>query len=138
MKTRRSKNCRQNDFLRGLFKSCSFKSRCYSRDNAGMASISDLSDKILETFSDLQDIQISHEVKKDKNIKQIIVETKKNMMIVLIIGFLGTIVLGLVVLERLLFLSRKSTMRLESFKIVNFDVSIFYNQEDEIGEIARR
>ena len=42
-----------------------------------MASISDLADKILETFSDLQDIQISQEVKKDKSIKQIIVETKR-------------------------------------------------------------
>ena len=101
------------------------KATIYSRDNAGMASISDLSDKILETFSDLQDIQISHEVKKDKNIKQIIVETKKNMMIVLIIGFLGTIVLGLLSLERLHCLSRKSMMRLESFKIVTL-TSVFF------------
>ena len=113
------------------------KATIYSRDNAGMASISDLSDKILETFSDLQDIQISHEVRKDKNIKQIIVETKKNMMIVLIIGFLGTIVLGLVVPGKIALPFKKINDAIRELQDCNFDVSIFYNQEDEIGEIAR-
>ena len=101
------------------------KATIYSRDNAGMASISDLSDKILETFSDLQDIQISQEVKKDKNIKQIIVETKKNMMIVLIIGFLGTIVLGLLFRGKLRCHLKKLMMRLGNFKIVTLTFLFF-------------
>ena len=71
------KNSGKNDLLRRLLKLVLSKATIYSRDNAGMASISDLADKILETFSDLQDIQISQEVKKDKSIKQIIVETKE-------------------------------------------------------------
>jgi len=113
------------------------KATIYSRDNAGVASISDLADKILETFSDLQDIQISQEVKKDKNIKQIIVETKKNMMIVLIIGFLGTIVLGLVVPGKIALPFKKINDAIRELQDCNFDVSIFYNQDDEIGEMAR-
>ena len=112
------------------------KATIYSRDNAGMASISDLADKILETFSDLQDIQISQEVKKDKSIKQIIVETKKNMMIVLIIGFLGTIVLGLVIPGKIALPFRKINDAIRELQDCNFDVSIFYNQDDEIGEMA--
>ena len=113
------------------------KATIYSRDKMGMASIAELADKILDTFSDLQDIQIIQAVERDKKFKKIISETKKNMMITLIIGFLGTIILGLVVPGQIALPFKKIKDAIRELQDCNFDVSIYYKQEDEIGEIAR-
>ena len=113
------------------------KATIYSRDNLGLATVSEIADKILETFSDLQDMQMSQEREKDKAIKEIISETKRNMMIVLIIGFLGTIVLGLVVPGKIALPFKKINDAIRELQDCNFDVSIYYKQQDEIGEIAR-
>ena len=80
---------------------------------------------------------MSQEREKDKAIKEIISETKRNMMIVLIIGFLGTIVLGLVVPGKIALPFKKINDAIRELQDCNFDVSIYYKQEDEIGEIAR-
>ena len=109
----------------------------HSRDNLGVTSISELADKILDTFSELQDIQIIQAVERDKKVKNIINETKRNMMISLIIGFLGTIILGLVVPGKIALPFRKIKDAIRELQDCNFDVSIYYNQDDEIGEIAR-
>ena len=113
------------------------KAAFYSRDNAGMASIGDLADKILDTFSELQDIQLYQSVRRDKKIKQVINETKRNMMITLIIGFLGTIILGLVIPGKIALPFKKIKDAIRELQDCNFDVSIYYNQDDEIGEIAK-
>ena len=63
------------------------KASLFHRDRVGVASISELSDKILDAFSKLQDIQYTQGMKRDKKIKEIINKTKRNMMITLIIGF---------------------------------------------------
>ena len=102
-----------------------------------MANISDLADKILEAFSDFQDVQYAHSEQRDKKIRKIIRETKKNMMISLIIGFLGTIILGLVVPGKIALPFKKINDAIRELQDCNFDVSIYYNQDDEIGEIAR-
>jgi len=73
------------------------KASLFHRDNIGMTSIGDLADKILDAFSEFQDIQFFQNVERDKKIKKIINETKRKMMITLIIAFLWTISLGLVI-----------------------------------------
>lgn len=108
----------------------------FHRDTVGMASIAELSDKILDAFSEFQDIQYFQSVERDKKIKDIVDETKRNMMITLIIGFLGTIILGLVVPGKIALPFKKIKDAIRELQECNFDVSIYYNQEDEIGEIA--
>jgi len=113
------------------------KASLFHRDKIGMASVGELADKILDAFSEFQDIQYFQSVERDKKIKEIIKETKKNMMIVLIIGFLATIILGLVVPGKIALPFKKIKDAIRELQDCNFDVSIYYSQDDEIGEIAR-
>lgn len=113
------------------------KSSLFQRDNAGLATVSELSDKILDTFSEFQDIQYFQSLERDRQIKTIISETKRNMMITLIIGFLGTIILVLVIPGKIALPFKKIMDAIRELQDNNFDVSIYYNQDDEIGEIAR-
>jgi PAS domain-containing protein len=113
------------------------KASLFHRDNIGMASIGDLADKILDAFSEFQDIQYFQSVERDEKIKKIIKETKRNMMITLIISFLGTIILGLVVPGKIALPFKKIKDAIRELQDCNFDVSIYYSQDDEIGEIAR-
>ena len=113
------------------------KAAFYGRDNVGMSSIADLADKILDSFSELQDAQLGQSIERGKSIKKIINETKRNMMITLIIGFLGTIILGLVVPTKIALPFKKIKDAIRELQECNFDVSIYYNQDDEIGDLAR-
>lgn len=109
----------------------------FHRDTMGMSSIAELADKILDAFSEFQDIQYFQSVERDKKIKDIVEETKKNMMITLIIGFLGTIILGLIIPGKIALPFKKIKDAIRELQECNFDVSIYYNQRDEIGEIAQ-
>ena len=102
-----------------------------------MTSIGDLADKILESFSEFQDIQFYQNVERDKKMKKIINETKRKMMITLIIAFLWTIILGLVIPGKIALPFKKIKDAIRELQDCNFDVSIYYSQDDEIGEIAR-
>lgn len=113
------------------------KASLFHRDNIGMTSIGDLADKILESFSEFQDIQFYQNVERDKKMKKIINETKKKMMITLIIAFLWTIILGLVIPGKIALPFKKIKDAIRELQDCNFDVSIYYSQDDEIGEIAR-
>lgn len=112
------------------------KSSLFHRDALGMSSIGDLADKILDSFSDFQNIQFDQSRERDKKIKKIINATKKRMFITLIIGFLGTIILGLVVPGKIALPFKKIKDAIRELQECNLDVSIYYNQDDEIGEIA--
>ena len=107
------------------------------RDNVGFSSIGDLADKILEAFSEFQDIQYFNNEERDKRIKAIIDETRRNMLIVLIITFLATILLSLVIPGKISLPFKKINDAIRELQDCNFDVSIYYNQDDEIGELAR-
>tara|TARA_B100001971_G_C18268012_1_gene596264 strand:+ start:20020 stop:21201 length:1182 start_codon:yes stop_codon:yes gene_type:complete len=107
------------------------------RDNAGLSTISDLMDKILEAFSEFQDIQYYQNERRDKQIKEIIGETRRNMLIVLIITFLGTILMSLVIPGKIALPFKKISDAVRELQDCNFDVSIYYDQDDEIGELAR-
>ncbi len=113
------------------------KGALFSRGGAGMTTIGDLSDKILDSFSEFQDIQYFETVERDRKIKEIISATKRHMMIVLIIGFLFTIILALVIPGKIALPFKKIKDAIRELQDCNFDVSIYYSQEDEIGEIAR-
>ncbi len=113
------------------------KASLFHRDNIGMTSIGDLADKILDAFSEFQDIQFFQNVERDKKIKKIINETKRKMMITLIIAFLWTIILGLVIPGKIALPFKKIKDAIRELQDCNFDVSIYYSQDDEIGEIAR-
>ncbi len=113
------------------------KGALFDRSAVGSNTIGDLADKILDAFSEFQDIQYFESVERDKQIKKIISETKRIMMIVLIIGFLFTIILALVVPGKIALPFKKIKDAIRELQDCNFDVSIYYSQDDEIGEIAR-
>lgn len=113
------------------------KATIFQRGQGGIANVEDLMDKILESFSDFQDIQYFENEIRNEQIKDIIQETKQKMMVTLIIGFLGTIILALVVPGKIALPFKKIKDAIRELQDCNFDVSIYYNQEDEIGEIAR-
>lgn len=112
------------------------KNFLYNRGGQGLQDISDYSDKILDTFADYQDIQKQEGEMREMAIKETVIETKRNMMITLIIGFLTTIILGLVIPGKIALPFKKIKDAIRELQECNFDVSIYYNQEDEIGEIA--
>lgn len=113
------------------------KSSLFYRDGEGLSTINELTDKILEAFSEFQDIQYFQNEQRDKQVKTIIGETRRNMLITLIITFLGTILLSLVVPGKIAMPFKKITDAVRELQEVNFDVSIYYDQDDEIGELAK-
>jgi HAMP domain-containing protein len=113
------------------------KTALFYRDGEGIATINELTDKILEAFSEFQDIQYFQNEQRDKQVKSIIGETRRNMLITLIITFLGTILLSLIVPGKIAMPFKKINDAVRELQEVNFDVSIFYDQDDEIGELAK-
>lgn len=113
------------------------KTNVQSRDSGQLATIGELADKILEAFSEFQDIQYFQNELRDKQIKKIIEETRRNMLITLIITFLGTILLGLIIPGKIALPFKKINDAIRELQDCNFDVSIYYDQDDEIGELAR-
>lgn len=63
-------------------------------------------------------------------------ETKRVMLIILIIGFLSLILVAMVIPARVTFPFKKITDAIRELQECNFDVSIYYNQKDEIGELS--
>jgi PAS domain-containing protein len=113
------------------------KGALMDRSGAGASKVGELADKILESFSEFQDIQYIETKERDKKIKEIVSETKRHMMIVLIIGFLFTIILALIIPGKIALPFKKVKDAIRELQECNFDVSIYYSQNDEIGEIAR-
>lgn len=113
------------------------KASLFYRDGEGVSTINELTDKILEAFSEFQDIQYFQNEQRDKQVKGIIGETRRNMLITLIITFLGTILLSLVVPGKIAMPFKKINDAIRELQDVNFDVNIYYDQDDEIGELAR-
>lgn len=113
------------------------KSSLFYRDGEGLSTINELTDKILEAFSEFQDIQYFQNEQRDKQVKSIIGETRRNMLITLIITFLGTILLALVVPGKIAMPFKKINDAVRELQDCNFDVSIYYDMDDEIGELAR-
>ncbi|MCY4645087.1 MAG: hypothetical protein OXB88_10755 [Bacteriovoracales bacterium] len=113
------------------------KTTLSNRNAAGMASIADLSDKILDAFTELQRRQWNQNKKHDDKLRKIIEETKKTMMVTLLCTFLFTALLGLIIPGKIALPFKKINDALRELQECNFDVSIFYDQDDEIGEISK-
>ena len=125
------------DYLKSILSKSAQGNIRGGEDQLGLGEIEISSDKILETFSDFQEIQLTQSQKRNQKFKEIIKETKRNMMITLIIGFLGTIILSLVVPGKIALPFKKIKDAIRELQECNFDVSIYYSQDDEIGDIAR-
>ena len=69
--------------------------------------------------------------------EEVVKEISKTMMITLIIGVLGTIILGLILPSKIALPFKKIKDVIRELQNCNFDVNIYYNKDDEIGEIAR-
>ena len=114
------------------------KSSAFHKDPVGFRkSIGSFFENILNVFTKLQELQDTQTIKRDEQIREIIKVTKKKMMFTLIIGFFATILLGFIVPGKIALPFKKIKDALRELQDCNFDVSIFYNQDDEIGEIAR-
>jgi len=113
------------------------KSSLFYRDSEGLSTINELTDKILEAFSEFQDIQYFQSEQRDKQVKSIIAETRRNMLITLILTFLGTILLALVIPGKIAMPFKKINDAVRELQECNYDVSIYYDQDDEIGELAK-
>ena len=109
----------------------------FHRDTAGIGTVGELADKILDTYLEFQDFQLLQSSERDNKIKEILRESKRNMMITLIIAFLGSIILGLVIPGKIALPFKKIKDAIRELQENNFDVSIYYTQKDEIGEIAQ-
>lgn len=70
------------------------------------------------------------------NISGMINETKRVMLVILIIGFLAAILVAMVVPAKVTLPFKKISDAIREIQECNFDVSIYYNQKDEIGELA--
>jgi nitrogen fixation/metabolism regulation signal transduction histidine kinase len=107
-----------------------------NKNSLAIATISEMADNILDDFSLFIDKQFTLTKEKEENLKSLIYETKKNMLITLIITFFGTVLLALVVPGKIALPFKKITDAIKELQECNFDVSIYYNQKDEIGELA--
>ncbi|MDA8793548.1 hypothetical protein N9N67_09885, partial [Bacteriovoracaceae bacterium] len=105
-------------------------------DKVSLLAIEELSDKILDSFSEFQDIQYYQNEQRDQQIKSVISEIKRNMLISLIITFFGTILLAMVVPGKIALPFKKINDAVREIQECNFDVSIYYNKKDEIGELS--
>ncbi|HLW56251.1 MAG TPA: HAMP domain-containing protein [Bacteriovoracaceae bacterium] len=113
------------------------KTSLFYREGGEVSTVNELTDKILESFSEFQDIQYFQNEQRDKQVKNIIGETRRYMLIALIITFLGTILIALVIPGKISLPFKKINDAVRELQDCNFDVSIYYNQNDEIGELAR-
>jgi PAS domain S-box-containing protein len=99
--------------------------------------VATISDNIEEAFEDFSKKQFSLSEEKENRINHVIAGIKRNMMITLIITFLGTFLLMLVIPGKISLPFKKLNDAIRELQECNFDVSIYYNQKDEIGELAR-
>lgn len=94
--------------------------------------LDDLGVSLGKLNEEVYQLVILREAQIDKTIN----ETKRVMLIILIIGFLSLILVAMVIPARVTFPFKKITDAIRELQECNFDVSIYYNQKDEIGELA--
>ncbi len=111
----------------------------WSRRNRSLdiMTITTLTDKLLDDLTEVLSVLSKESQHREEKLQQILIDTKRYMMITLIIGFLATIVLGLVIPGKIALPFKKIKDAIRELQECNFDVSIYYDQNDEIGEIAK-
>ena len=108
-----------------------------SRNNEGRETVGDLAEKILESFSQFQNIQYADNLGQDKRMKKMVNESKQRMMLVLLIGFLFSTLLTVLVPGKITLPFKKLKEAIRELRDCNFDVNIYYSANDEIGELSQ-
>ena len=93
-------------------------------------------DSIWGDFNKLFDSMYQVTRAKEQEISDTIRQIKRMMLIVLIIGFLGLILVAMIIPARVTFPIKKISDAIKELQDCNFDVSIYYNRKDEMGELA--
>ncbi len=107
------------------------------RDTTAISTIAELSNKIMEDFTNFLDLQYSINEKSHKRMSDTISETKKYMLGTLIISFFFLIILSMAIPGKIALPFKKINDAVRELQECNFDVSIYYDQNDEIGELSR-
>ncbi len=102
-----------------------------------IVTISTLTDNLLDNLTEILSVLSKQSQLREEKLQKILIDTKRYMMITLIIGFLSTIILGLVIPGKIALPFKKIKDAIRELQECNFDVSIYYEQNDEIGEIAK-
>lgn len=105
-------------------------------DKPGILNIGNLSEKIMNGFSDFIELHHSQRDQEGNNLSKLLESSQKNMLWIIVITFLGTILLGLVIPGKIALPFKKIKDAIRELQECNFDVSIYYKGNDEIGEIA--
>jgi len=135
-----NKMTREIELIRVILGKASVHIRDRNDRGEGAVSIStigDIADKVMDSYTELEDSLEEFNKQGYKEMNKVLDETKKLMMIILIIGFCAAILLTLVIPGKIALPFKKIKDAIRELQECNFDVSIYYNQDDEIGEIAR-
>ena len=109
----------------------------FRQGSIGVESVSGLVDKILDSFIELQSNQNEYSEVRYSRLEKIVAATKKTMMMTLACTFLFIALLGLIIPGKIALPFKKIKDAIRELQECNFDVSIYYDQDDEIGEISK-
>lgn len=107
------------------------------RGNVRQASLEAYLDGMWSDYNTLHNALYVATKQREREIDLSVNETKRVMLIILIIGFLALILVAMVIPAKVTLPFKKIGDAIRELQDCNFDVSIYYNQNDEIGEIAR-
>jgi len=99
--------------------------------------IRDYSDEVLNSYSDIVDKKFNIVQEKEVQIRTRVKQTKNHMLWTLLLTALGTLLISLIIPQRVSLPFRKISEAIRELQEGNFDVSIYYKQNDEIGELSK-
>ncbi len=94
-------------------------------------------DGILDSYSKIVDKKFNSTQNQENQIRSSIGQTKNQMLWTLILTSLGTLLISMVIPGKISLPFRKISDAIRELQECNFDVSIYYNQNDEIGQLSR-
>ncbi len=99
--------------------------------------IRDYSDDILNSYSNIVDKKFNIAQEKEAQIRTRVKQTKNHMLWTLLLTALGTLLISLIIPQRVSLPFRKISEAIRELQECNFDVSIYYKQDDEIGALSK-
>jgi len=98
--------------------------------------IADNTGQITSLYTSFLTKKLKKSEKAKKRMMAIIKKTKDNMLLTLILTGLGALLLSMIIPAKIALPFRKINDAIRELQECNFDVSIYYNENDEIGELA--
>lgn len=108
-----------------------------AKDQPTFDAFMDLQDKTLDSLADFQDRLTLLNEKQTQQGYKMIEDTKKYMLMVLLVSFFAAFLMGLIIPGKIALPFKKLNDSIRELQECNFDISISYDQDDEIGELAR-